>query len=184
MLPTLKTSRLTLRPFSSDDVANLTDYLGDVRVSRMLGPVPFPYTDKDAREWVTFNEEADLSDTINWALDDGTGLVGVIGAHGLAGSNSFGYWLGQPFWGKGYMSEAARVALAHIFNAYPTVDALRAHAFNDNPASQAVLQKVGFRPAGQSIETSRARPGAEIPSTRFELTRVQFLAEKLDTSDA
>ncbi|MDD7909828.1 GNAT family N-acetyltransferase [Pseudovibrio exalbescens] len=180
MFPVLKGERVTLRAFTKEDIPNLVNYLDNFKVSSMLNPVPHPYSIADAEDWVAFTASSDMDDTINWAIDDGTGLIGAIGLSGLRGDNSFGYWLGQPFWGRGYASEAGRAVLKFCFAHYPELHELNSYAFRENQASQNVLGKLGFLRTGEATRTSKARPDEQIPSVTFALTRKRYLAEKLD----
>ena len=76
----------------------------------------------------------------------------VMGAIGLtpgeqAGMASLGYWLGEAFWGQGYMTDAVRAVVNHGFGVL-NLSRIEACAFTTNPASSAVLRKVGFEPEG------------------------------------
>ncbi len=71
---------------------------------------------------------------------------GCCGLH-LRESGLFelGYWLGRPFWGHGYATEAARKLAGFAFSRLKATQ-LTAGYFHDNPASGRVLEKVGFAP--------------------------------------
>ncbi len=76
----------------------------------------------------------------------------VMGAIGLtpgdqAGVASLGYWLGEAFWGQGFMTDAVRAVVNHGFGVL-NLSRIEACAFTTNPASSAVLRKVGFEPEG------------------------------------
>ena len=56
---------------------------------------------------------------------------------------TFGYWLAEPFWGRGIVTEAVQAVVRHGFNLLPLVR-IEASAFASNPASARVLEKCGF----------------------------------------
>lgn len=74
-VPILRTSDLILRPLVLTDASAISDALADWNVVQWLSAVPYPYAKKDAEYFIT---DIALNDTI-WAIDDGTGLIGVIG---------------------------------------------------------------------------------------------------------
>lgn len=144
--PTLASARLTLRAPAGSDVARIVALAGDRNVSHFLARVPHPYAAEDARAWLTYLERAQGCE-IAFALDDGTGMIGVISFRALDETPEIGYWLGREYWGKGYMSEAAPVALAWLFRA-TAARAVAARASAANTASHAVLTRTGFMRAG------------------------------------
>ena len=82
---------------------------------------------------------------------------------------NLGYWLGEPFWGAGLMSEAARAFVAHFFAMKPD-DVLYSGAFSENAASLRIQEKLGFRRDGGNMFYSRPRDG-EFPHVRPRLPR-------------
>ncbi len=103
----IETERLLLRPLVPADAPAIARLVGDFEVSRWLSVVPHPYCEADACAFI---------DTIAGAWDraitcQGT-LIGVVGI-----GDSLGYWLGRPFWGRGYMSEAAAALVGAWFGA-------------------------------------------------------------------
>ena len=88
---------------------------------------------------------------------------------GTHAARRLGYWVGCRFWGHGVATEAAgrlvRWALANL-----DLDQIDASVITDNPASAAVLRRIGFRHVGEGVEKSVAR-GGEQPVWLFEATR-------------
>lgn len=74
--------------------------------------------------------------------------IGVCSVHdlevGVQLRARLGYWLAEPYWGRGLMTEAVAAVLGHAFRDV-RVHRIGATVFPDNPASAAVLRKVGFR---------------------------------------
>jgi RimJ/RimL family protein N-acetyltransferase len=96
-----------------------------------------------------------------------------IGACGLAKLDGpapdVGYWLGIPYWGQGYATEAARAVIDHAFTALG-YDALQAGARVTNPASRRVLEKCGFQWTGVGLYRIRSIDSSA-PVDRFRLDR-------------
>ena len=106
---------------------------------------PHPYTDADADFWLGLQEK--LPGVAHWAIDvrgEAVGGIGVEPGEGVyARTGRFGYWLGEPFWGRGIMTAAVRATTNYIFSHMELVR-LEAPVFEWNPASMRVLEKCGF----------------------------------------
>jgi RimJ/RimL family protein N-acetyltransferase len=106
---------------------------------------PHPYTAADADSWLELL--ARTPSPTHWAIEvDGAaaGGIGIDPGEGIwSKSAQFGYWLGEPFWGRGLMSAAVRATAEHVF---ATTDLVRLESpvFAWNPASMRVLEKCGF----------------------------------------
>jgi RimJ/RimL family protein N-acetyltransferase len=97
-------------------------------------------------------------------------VLGCCGIGKLDGEHpEIGYWLGVPFWGKGYATEAARALIDHAFGELG-YDVLVSGARVSNPASRRVLQKCGFEWTGVGLYRIRAL-ASSAPVDRFRLDR-------------
>jgi RimJ/RimL family protein N-acetyltransferase len=171
MEATLQTERLTLRPLRLGDAAAIQCLCGNWKVARMLSPVPHPYPDGLAEAWIARDAKGRASgEAIRFALDYEDGLIGVMGLE-RPGNKLFelGYWLGEPWWGRGLATEAARRVVAFAFGELAVAELFSGH-FQDNPASGRVLQKCGFRDAGVMMLWSEAR-GHDVAARRLVLRR-------------
>jgi [ribosomal protein S5]-alanine N-acetyltransferase len=135
-----------LRPWRAEDKGDLLRLANNRRVWRnMTHTFPHPYTEADAALWLRI--AADPGRSIQLAIDvDGqaSGGIGAIAGEGIyAATAQFGYWLGEPFWGRG-IATAAASALAHRIGEEGLFARLEAHVFEWNPASMRVLDKAGF----------------------------------------
>jgi [ribosomal protein S5]-alanine N-acetyltransferase len=147
----LETPRLHLRPVTPQDSGLITEIVGDPRVHRMLARVPPGQTKAQTLAWIMTHERGRETDTDHvFAITEGGGLIGVIGANRAATDLPFeiGYWLAPPAWGKGFCSEAG-AAVIRWLEATRNARALVAGHFADNPASGRVLSKLGFLPCGR-----------------------------------
>lgn len=150
--PTLRTMRLILRPMEPADAPEVQRLAGDRAVADMTMRIPHPYPDGVAEQWIGRQAEAwrcGESLDLGAVLTDGQ-FIGVIGLTGFSAEHEhaeLGYWIGRPWWGQGYCTEAARALLRWAFE---TLGLHRVHAqhFRRNPASGRVMQKLGMRREG------------------------------------
>ncbi|MBV9280263.1 MAG: GNAT family N-acetyltransferase, partial [Chloroflexi bacterium] len=151
-LPTLDTPRLRLRPFTLADSATVERLAGAIEVASMLVNMPHPYPPGLAAEWI--GRHADLAargEFFMWAIEhkDGGELMGsfTLGVKGAHRRGHLGYWLGVPYWNRGYATEAAGPVLDVAFRDL-SLHRVQALVFPRNLASCRVLEKVGFRAEG------------------------------------
>jgi 8-oxo-dGTP diphosphatase len=177
----LKTERLTLRPLVAADAPALHRLINDWDVTRTLAVVPFPYPRELADEWIALADEQIAAGTAYHVAITGTEgeqelLVGGVGLRIAEDkrSGSLGYWVGRRFWGHGVATEAAgrlaRWALANLH-----LELLVASVATDNPASAAVLRRIGFRQVGEGVQNFASRGGKQTV-LHFEATRADLFA--------
>jgi RimJ/RimL family protein N-acetyltransferase len=175
----IRTARLVLRSLRADDDARLFELFANWNVVRFLSSPPWPYSREDAHAFVQLRIPPEQTDSITRAITlDGT-LIGSIDVIAKPASEiqrgrgyNLGYWLGQQFWGRGYMSEAARGFVAHFFAARSD-DVLYSGAFTENAASLRIQEKLGFRRDNDTPLYSRPRNGS-FPHVGTSLTRAAF----------
>ncbi|KZL27105.1 GNAT family N-acetyltransferase [Pseudovibrio sp. WM33] len=170
MFPELQSERLILRDFRESDFDTHNASLNDFDVSKMLTVVPHPYTKDDGDWWFDHCRTTSHSEEINWVIDNGEGLVGVIGIRNVSTTPHLGYWLAKSQWGKGYASEATNLVCDYVFNRLNAA-AMNTGLFTINPKSLNVLQKNGFEVTGETKEKNRARGDLEMDYTTVTLTR-------------
>ncbi|MGC1372280.1 MAG: GNAT family protein [Candidatus Sulfotelmatobacter sp.] len=152
---TLETARLKLRPYSNADIAQLLPLIGAREVAATTLRIPHPYTEKDAREFIAASQnesECRLAITLR---SDGQ-LIGGVGLRMAPQHQNaeLGYWLGVPYWEKGYATEAAREMLRYGFEELHLHRIFASH-FNNNPASGRILKKLGMHYEGCQREHLR-----------------------------
>lgn len=180
----LTTRRLVLRQPSFDDVPRLALYAGDIDVARMLVAVPHPYTEAHASAFVGDVLASNLAgDSLALArLREPHAFIGMITFTRQGRAATIGWWLGKPYWGRGFATEAV-VAMAGLAFRDPAIDLLKAGAFEDNPGSLRVHEKTGFVRTGLSSRASKAR-GTTVSHVEMELTREAFAALSLAPTSA
>ena len=179
MTATLKTERLTLRPLEMDDAAAVRAHCGNWSVARMLARVPHPYPEGLAEQWIAGHEaERAAGRDYNFGIDlDGT-LIGVISLErDEPGVFVLGYWLGEPWWGQGLMSEAVQRVTAFGFEAL-SAEELSARYMLENPASSRVLAKCGFEIVGEEDEIFSLARDAKVRARRMSKARRDALEER------
>ena len=135
--------------------------------------MPYLYTLADAEWWLRSCGPGRPAGETNFAIVlAGEGLIGVCGFHPDNGRTVLGYWLGEPFWNRGFMSEAAAAAIDWYFG---TTDAtgLGCGAFAFNKASLIVQRKLGFTETGLSSRHCLARH-QDLRHIDTELTRARW----------
>ncbi|MGH6829198.1 MAG: GNAT family N-acetyltransferase [Rhizomicrobium sp.] len=103
-------------------------------------------------------------------------FLGGIGLRPGPDGHELGYWLGRPFWGFGYASEAATGVMRFAFERLG-LSFVHAGWFHDNPASGQVLAKLGACHNGSRVRACLAR-GAPVLCHEMLLTREAFLSKK------
>jgi RimJ/RimL family protein N-acetyltransferase len=166
-LPVLATERLTLRAPRGDDVKAIALLADDRRVAENTMRMPHPYGVSDAQQFVAgANKRGDEACFV--IMLDGA-LIGACGVDVRPDGPEIGYWLGVPYWGRGYATEAVRAVIDHAFGDLGH-EALQAGARVSNPASRRVLEKCAFQWTGVRLSRIRAiNSGA--PVDRFRLDR-------------
>jgi len=174
---TIRTARLLLRPSRDGDADQLFALFANWDVIRWLSSPPWPYRREDMQRYTQQSAEAAAETRFVITRDETP--IGLIGVRMRPASHvqrhpgpNVGYWLGQPFWGHGYMSEAARGVAAHIFSERAH-DALYAGAFVGNEASLRVQEKLGFVRDGDSMLFSNPLQ-KELPHINTVLSRAAF----------
>ena len=172
MASVLTTPRLLLRNFGADDAARLPALCGAFEVSRVCMKVPHPYSEDDARFFLEHVCTAASSLTLAIVRREDDELMGCVSLDAIGdASASLGYWLGRPFWGHGYATEAAQAIVAHGFSSLG-LERVHGRHFVENPASGAVMSKLGFvATGGTAMERCMARGGMELPTVLLCLTR-------------
>lgn len=142
----IKIMDFKLRPWSVDDLDSLVKYANNQNIAQFMSDVfPHPYTKEHGK---TFIEFAGKDHPVHiFAIEVNGEAVGGIGIHpqqDIQRKNAeLGYWLAEPFWGKGIITKAIREIIDFAFAKYD-INRVFARPFGTNIASQKVLEKAGF----------------------------------------
>lgn len=147
--PVLRTERLLLRAPRNSDAGAYALLAGDRRVAASSAHIP----------------GAAEAQRPLFVITTGGELIGGCSLEGRDGVPEVWYWIGAPFWGCGYATEAVRGLVGHAFGALGHM-ALGARSRVSNPPSRRVLEKCGFRWTGVGLCRIRAL-GTSVPVDRF-----------------
>jgi [ribosomal protein S5]-alanine N-acetyltransferase len=151
--PTLRTSRLTLGAFETDDAPELQRLAGAREIADTTLAIPHPYELDHAHAWIgQQRREAARGRAINFAIRiraDGA-LIGSVGLRDIDREHlqaELGFWIGREWWGNGYAREAATAVIAFGFDTLG-LNRICAHHMERNPAAGRVLQAAGMQREG------------------------------------
>lgn len=167
----IASKRLMLRAPIRGDVPDLVKLADNKAIAANLVRLPNPYTRADAVGFIEiFSQRADKRP---YAITLNERLIGVVGFSFHEGRPpELGYWLGEPYWGQGYMTEAGR-ALIEVAHATHQYDLVAARALADNAGSLNVLEKLGFRRKGKAKSEAASSFGK--PIVLLELQRPRWM---------
>ena len=161
----LETGRLCLRPFRRADAGEFARLAGDWAVASMTSDIPYPFSPVQAVGWLW-----PVRGEVRFAIERDGRLIGGAGFYRRpSGVAELGFWLGRPWWGQGYATEAARAVVRHGF-ANRRLPGFSSARFSDNAASARVLAKLGFEAAGRGNIACAAR-GYDVEAITYWLDR-------------
>lgn len=168
-IPVLETARLVLRQPRLGDAKAIAALANDRRIAENTRRIPHPYRVADAEEFIARSGDAGGEMAFAITQRDGT----LIGGCGIVlpedSAPEIGYWLGVPYWGQGFATEAVRALIDYAFTELDH-DALQAGARVTNPASRRILEKCGFQWTGVGLVRIRAI-SSSAPVDLFRLDR-------------
>ncbi|WP_223702131.1 GNAT family N-acetyltransferase [Sutcliffiella deserti] len=145
MTKTLETTRLTLRPMQLEDAERIEELASDYELAKTTLTVPHPYPIGGAKDFI--ERMGGAKDIVTFAIIDKEkeSLIGLI-SNKLTPAyerGELGYWIGRPYWGQGYGTEAATAVIEHGFTDLK-LNKIFAGAYADNPGSWRIMEKVGM----------------------------------------
>jgi RimJ/RimL family protein N-acetyltransferase len=138
---------MTLRAWRRSDIPSLLRYANNRKIWQNLRNIfPHPYTQAEAERWIAICE-SNQGPTTSFAIVLRGEAIGGISYRLLDDVNCktgvIGYWLGEPFWGRGIATAALTQATDIAFRTFP-LERIEATVFEWNPASARVLEKAGY----------------------------------------
>ena len=136
----------TLRPWTINDLDDLVKFANNKEIAKyMTDQFPHPYTIEKGKAFIEFASKE--SPVHIFAIEVNGQAVGGIGIHPQSDIYSrnaeLGYWLAEPFWGKGIITKAVQQMIDYGFENFE-IDRIFARPFGTNKGSQKVLEKSGF----------------------------------------
>ena len=190
--PTLTTEHLVLRAFTEDDARPLFHHARNPNVTRFTlweAHTSVEDTFVFIRDYAVLRYLEGMAEPYAITVKPDPHPVGACGVKpttepiGACGcfwaakphhTMELGYWIAEPFWGKGYVVEACRAVLNFVFPEY-TPERMQARVIAGNDASARVLEKLGFRDEG-TLRRSLLRRGNFEDVRMFSLLRDEWHA--------
>lgn len=149
----IQTDRLVLRPVALDDAPAFYELANNYDIAKMTGsfPYPFPLLSVEFKIMYLMSQRRRGRGYPYAITQDGSPLMGIMDIFRKDDTAPFeiGYWIGRPYWGNGYVTEAARGIIQEARDTLG-ISTLMAGVFSDNPASLHLLKKLGFEVLGAS----------------------------------
>jgi RimJ/RimL family protein N-acetyltransferase len=168
--PVLETERLILRAPGLADAPMIARLVNDRRIAENTTRIPHPYRLADAEDWITLANADARDQTLLITLRDSSTVIGACSLEWRGGPHpEIGYWLGVPYWGQGYATEAVQTLIDQSFSDLGNEE-VEGGARPINAASRRVLEKCGFQWTGVGLYRIRAI-NSSAPFDRFRLER-------------
>ena len=163
-----------IRPWTLSDAYDLSVALNNEKILRNLRDgIPFPYTEKDAAEYIRMVLNAPEDTQYAWAIQLENKAVGSIGIFRKDNIHrrtaEMGYYLAEPYWGQGIVTQAVRESCAYVF-AHTDILRVFAEPFAHNAASCRVLEKAGFSLEG-TMKKNAVKNGEVLDMKLYALVR-------------
>lgn len=175
--PVLLSERLVLRAPHEEDIDALAHLANNANVATMVSRMPHPYTVNDASDFVRRTKHGEIGKCVYAITKGDNGMfLGCCGIEPHADERTveIGYWLGEPYWNQGYMTEAAQVLIDMVFRTRDIAQ-IDARCRVTNVGSRRVIQKCGFQFQGSGMVPSLA-VGSTVPVEWFRLDRKTWMS--------
>jgi RimJ/RimL family protein N-acetyltransferase len=136
----------TLRPWSISDIDALLEYADNFKIARYMRNIfPHPYTKEAGLKFINMSNQNEPQKV--FAIDiagKASGGIGIFPQEDIMCKNAeLGYWLAEPFWGRGVIRNAIKEMVDYGFKTFD-INRIFAIPFGTNIASQKALEKAGF----------------------------------------
>lgn len=166
----IATERLLLRPFLDSDAESMAGLLNDIRVSKNLRRVPFPYSIDDAHDFILIaRDKFQASKRLCLAIIDRK-TNAYMGSCSI--EEELGIWLAHKYWGRGFGAEAMQ-ALVHFGFSTLNLSKMDSSALENNTASRRIFENLGFQGTGTKVARHNLIPTSESVVT-YRLTREEY----------
>ncbi len=163
----IEAKRVRLRAGTADDRDWLLTSLNDWTIAEWLPGVPFPYTPKDAADFLELHCKGTFSSAFMVADRESNAAMGVVSLAPKGTESELGYWLAHEHRGRGYMREAVTTLLPLVAVEQPTLLKVFAPVDRKNLPSQTLLRACGFQLVGEHLRATPNRQGG-LAVLRFE----------------
>lgn len=163
-----------IRKWRISDRERLAEMLNNPKVlNNLRDGLPYPYTPADGEDYIRSMLAADENKTFAFAITVDDLVIGSIGVFRCENIHfrtaELGYYIGEPYWGRGYATGAVRQACRYVF-AHTDILRIFAEPFARNAASCRVLEKAGFQLEG-TLRSNAVKNGEVLDMKLYALVR-------------
>jgi len=168
-----------MRAPHEDDIDALAHLANNANIANMVARMPHPYTVADAADFVRRTRDGAIGKCV-YAITkaDNGAFLGCCGIepHEDGRTVELGYWLGEPYWNHGYVTEAAHALIDMVFRTRD-IEQIDARCRVMNIPSRRVIQKCGFQFQATGMVQSLA-VGGMVPVEWYRLDRKTWVSLK------
>jgi RimJ/RimL family protein N-acetyltransferase len=142
----IKIGDFMIRDWRMEDAPSIARYANNKKIwINLRDAFPHPYSLKDAERFLKNVIESDPRTVFPIATSiEAIGCIGLtLGTDVHRFTAEMGYWLAEPFWGRGIMTLAVKAMTAYAISDMK-LHRIFAEPYTTNPASAKVLEKAGF----------------------------------------
>ncbi len=177
------TAKCTIRPWRLEDAADLAQLLNNKNIlNNLRDGLPYPYTKKDAEDFISSMRSADPTKTFAFAItadDKVAGSIGVFRCDNIHSRTAeMGYYIGEPYWGRGLGTSAVKQVCNYIFE-HTDIIRIFAEPFDYNAASCRVLEKAGFHLEG-ILRKNAVKNGRVLDMKMYSLVKEEMGMQVID----
>ncbi|MCL2643495.1 MAG: GNAT family N-acetyltransferase [Candidatus Bathyarchaeota archaeon] len=174
----MKKLGVSLRKWTIADASDLAGVINNKKIlDNLREGIPFPYTEKDAIEFISVLLSAEKDQQYTFAITYNDKVVGGIGVfrkdnvHRLTAE--LGYYLAESYWGRGIMTNAVKEICNYVFE---NTDIIRifAEPYAFNQASCRVLEKTGFQFEGV-LRQNAVKNGQPVDMKMYAILKKEIL---------
>ena len=164
----------TIRPWRRSDKTALAAIINNKNIlDNLRDGIPYPYSEKDAEEYITAMLSADQTKTFPFAITVGDELIGSISVFRCDNIHcrtaEVGYYIAEPHWGQGHCTSAVKQICAYIFE-HTDIIRIFADPFAYNTGSCRVLEKAGFQYEG-TLRSNAYKNGKVLDMKMYALVK-------------
>lgn len=178
--PEIEAERLRLRKFKPSDLEVMHAVTSDAEVARHMNWQAHESIGRTAEVLGGILGEYDTGDCFRWAiaLREGDRFIGLMNLKPVFQHDrvNVGYWIGRPWWGQGYMTEALTAIIRLCFERLG-VNRVEADHYTDNPASGRVMEKAGMTYEGTLEQYCLGKDGKYHGCRMYSITRDNYLPQ-------
>jgi len=174
---TLSTERLILRKLETTDAKRIEELAGDYDVAKTTLNIPHPYPKGSALVFIhSVIESESKGKLVTYAVTTRktNELIGLmaISIHSTFNRGELAYWVGKPYWGQGYGTEAAKALLQYGFEVLQ-LNRIYAQSFTTNPGSWRIMEKIGLKYEG-TLRQHASRFGEYYDLAQYGILKEEF----------